>query len=76
MTNAIESYWYVYNPAGFRPRYKHATAESAISESRRLAHEHPGQRFEVLRCIGFSQVEPRPDCFKPLAVNLQDEIPF
>lgn len=72
----MDVYWYVFNPEGFRPRYKHATVESAIVEARRLAESCPGQRFEVLRCIGFAQVEPKPDVFKKLIENPQDEIPF
>lgn len=72
----MEVYWYVFNPDGFRPRYKHLTAESAIQESRRLAELCPGQRFEVLRCVGFSRVEPKPDVFSLLKESLQDEIPF
>ena len=72
---AQEQYWYVFNPRGFAPRYKHATVKSAIEESRRLAELHVGQRFEVLSCIGFSMVEPKPDIFVKLN-EYQDEIPF
>lgn len=72
----MEVFWYVYNPDGFRPRYRHTTAESAIAEARRLAKANHGHRFEVLRCIGFAHVEPKPDVFTPLKESPQDEIPF
>lgn len=74
--NEIDVFWYVFNPSGFRPRYKHTTVESAIAESRRLAEANPGQKFEVLRCIGFSHVKPKPDILKPAKANIDDEIPF
>ena len=41
-------FWYVYNPGGYRPQFKHTTEYSATEEARRLARQSPGQEFIVL----------------------------
>jgi hypothetical protein len=53
----MKDYYYVYNPNGSAPRYKHATKEEAIAEARRLAEEQPTRKFEILHCIGFVEAE-------------------
>lgn len=50
MVRQIMSYkfWMVYNPKGCKPSVSHPTEEIATSEAKRLAAEHPGERFVVL----------------------------
>lgn len=63
-------FWLVWSPTGnYPPRVEHRTEESAVRESRRLAHEKPGHAFHVLRSVGVSYV---PDVFK----LVEEEPPF
>lgn len=72
----MHKFFYVYNPAGFRPRFRHETVESAINESRRLAKQNPGHEFQVLAYMGHSFKAPEPDAFKPAQDRPDDNIPF
>ena len=48
-------YYYVYRVGYGKPTIKHATLESAATESERLAAQHPNETFEVLKCIGITR---------------------
>lgn len=47
----------VWNPARNLPKRPHATIESAIAESERLAQANPGEEYYVMAPIGVSVVE-------------------
>ncbi len=48
----MKPYYYVYRTGGSRgPVVKHPTVESAVAESHRLAGQHPGETFEILKCL-------------------------
>lgn len=47
-------YYYVYRVGHGTPRVKHDTLESAVIESERLAGSHPGEAFEILKCVALS----------------------
>ena len=49
------SFWLVWNELGFPPHFRHATAESAVTEAGRLAKENPDQAFFVLKAVGFAK---------------------
>jgi hypothetical protein len=36
---------------------RHDTAQKAMNEAERLAAKHPGQAFEVLKCVAISQTQ-------------------
>ena len=48
-------YYYVYRVGYGKPTIKHATLESAATESERLAGQHPGETFEILKCLGVTR---------------------
>jgi hypothetical protein len=48
-------YYYVYRVGYGKPTIKHATLESATTESERLAGQHPGETFEILQCLGITR---------------------
>ena len=48
-------YYYVYRVGYGKPTIKHATLESAATESERLAGQHPGETFEILKCLGITR---------------------
>lgn len=66
----MKPYYYVYNPSGSRPTYRHASLESAVAESERLAALHPAVSFEVLQCVAISS-SPKP---KASTFFLDDQI--
>lgn len=45
-------FWMVWRAGAAGPTHKHATADLAYAEARRLAAAHPGARFYVLEAIG------------------------
>ena len=50
----MKPYYYVYRRGHGPPRVKHDTLESARSEAERLASSHPGEAFEILKCVAVS----------------------
>lgn len=53
--------YFVWNPAGGPPTYRHDDQEAATNEARRLAEQNPGQTFMVVATIGaFSLPKPGP----------------
>lgn len=48
-------YYYVYRVGYGKPTIKHPTLESAAKESERLASQHPGEAFEILKCLGITR---------------------
>jgi len=51
----MKPYYYIYRVGGSHPKTKHYTLESAHAESLRLAGQHPGETFEILKCIGITR---------------------
>ncbi len=51
----MKPYYYIFRVGGSHPRIKHDTLESAITESERLAAQHPGDSFEILLCLGVTR---------------------
>ena len=50
----MKPYYYVYRRGHGPPRIKHDTLESARIEAERLAGSHPGEAFEILKCVAVS----------------------
>jgi hypothetical protein len=44
----LTPFWFVWSPAGFPPRHRHATRQAAEDEAQRLALAAPGHEFLVL----------------------------
>lgn len=40
---------------GHAPKARHTTIESAIKEAERLSEQHPGEPFEILKCVAITQ---------------------
>jgi len=53
-------YFYVFNPNGNAPKYRHSTELSARTEAERLAKLCPSQSFEVLAIVATCRM-PKPD---------------
>ena len=52
----MKPYYYVYRIGGSRgPVVKHPTVEAAVAESHRLAGQHPGEAFEILKCLAVTR---------------------
>jgi hypothetical protein len=51
----MKSYYYVGRVGGGHPKIKHPHLEVAHAEAMRLASQHPGEKFEILQCIGITQ---------------------
>ncbi len=49
---ATKQFWFVWNPAGRAPTYRHPSLVSAKTEADRLAALNPGQEFVVLQSVG------------------------
>jgi hypothetical protein len=75
---STKTHYVVWNPNGRLPTFRHATAIEAIREAERLAQQHMGLEFIVLKAIGSAIVE-KPVVFKEFAPPespMADEIPF
>ena len=44
-------FWFVLNPDGRAPRYRHTSEKSARDEAERLARNNPGVTFIVLKAV-------------------------
>ena len=52
----MKPYYYVYRTDESRgPKIKHATLAEALTESERLANQHPGSVFEILKCLAITR---------------------
>lgn len=53
MTLRIEqpAFWFVWNPDGRSPVFRHPSCDSALSEAKRLARAFPGQTFIILESV-------------------------
>ena len=52
----MKPYFYVYRYQDKAPIIRHHTLESAQAEAERLATQHKGTAFEILKAVGLSQV--------------------
>lgn len=56
----MKPYYYILNTSRiYAPTIRHATLADALRESERLAKKHPGDHFEVLKCVAISHI-PKP----------------
>lgn len=55
----MKTYFYVYRLGHGAPTFRHKTFIAAQAEAERLANLHPGEAFEILRCVAISQL-PKP----------------
>lgn len=74
----LTKFWFVWNPQGNAPRYRHGSKASADTEALRLARQHRGQQFIVLKAVGGAASVDAP--IEPIAfvsgdLN-DDDIPF
>lgn len=51
----MKPYYYIYRVGNGKSTIKHYTLEEAARESERLAAQHPGDTFEILKCIGVTR---------------------
>jgi hypothetical protein len=54
----MKPFWMVWNVGGYAPTVKHDSESSAVIEAERLASEHKGQRFVVLRATHMRVYDP------------------
>ena len=76
MTAPMARFWMVWSPQGRAPTHKHFSRETADAEANRLAKQHPGQEFFVLKAMaGVSARDPK---IKTIRLNTDpdDKIPF
>jgi hypothetical protein len=52
----MKPYFYVYRYQDKAPVIRHATLEAAQAEAERLATQHKGTCFEILKVVGLTQV--------------------
>lgn len=65
-------FWFVWNPNGHAPRYRHPSEASAIKEAERLARENPGRTFIVLESVCARRV----DDMLCIEMRAGSEVPF
>ncbi len=65
----MKQFWFVWNPSGRDPSFKHETEESAILEAERLARANAGKEFVVLEAIAVRKVDSM------MRINLRQEFP-
>ena len=51
----MKPYYYIYRVGYGKPTIKHSNLEDATEESERLAGQHPGETFEILKCLGITR---------------------
>lgn len=60
----MKPYYYIFKPSGYPPSKRHESIEEALREAKRLACLHPGQAFEILKCVGITSTpSPTPNTF-------------
>lgn len=50
-TKTEDDFWFVFNPQGEKPTFRHFAESLAIAEAERLASENPGNTFIVLHSV-------------------------
>ena len=61
MDTVANIYYMVHNPAKGAPTKRHIDKSDAVEEAKRLAREHIGQMFYVLKTVEcYSVVQPEP----------------
>lgn len=53
----MKPYYYVYRYQDRAPVVRHATLKQAQVEAERLAVQHPGMPFEILKAVAITKVE-------------------
>ncbi len=71
-TLTYKPFWFVWNPDGRSPQFRHSREASAISEAERLARENPGHTFVVLESVCARRV----DDMLRIAMRSDSDIPF
>lgn len=51
----MEPHYYVYRVGHTKPTIKHHTLKSAAIEAERLSNQHPGETFEILKCLAVTR---------------------
>jgi hypothetical protein len=60
----MKPYYYVFKSNGQPPNKRHEIIAFALIEAERLASQHPGQHFEILKCVGITSTpSPAPSTF-------------
>jgi hypothetical protein len=49
----MKPYYYVYRYGSNPPQIRHITLRAARNEAMRLAEQHPGAHFEILKFVGW-----------------------
>ena len=65
-------FWFVWNPDGRSPSFRHRSEDSAVAEAERLARINPGETFVVLESVCARRV----DSMLRLDMRAGDGIPF
>lgn len=65
-------FWFVWNPGGRNPAFRHRSEESAVDEAERLARNNPGETFVVLESVCARRV----DSMLRIDMRASDGIPF
>jgi hypothetical protein len=50
----MKSYYYIYRVGHSKPTIKHYSLSAAVKESQRLSNQHPGDAFEILKCLAIT----------------------
>jgi len=66
----MNEFWMVWCEEEMPPRVKHSSETMAVLEAERLARKNPGQRFFILHCLEYLEVN-----VNPVHRVLLDEIP-
>lgn len=59
-------FWFVWNPQGHAPTFRHSSNQGAIAEAERLARLNPKQRFFVLEAKTSCMFDPQPVTWTPV----------
>lgn len=52
----MKPYYYVYRYENQAPKVRHETLAAAQAEAERLAAQHPGMPYEILKAVGIAKV--------------------
>jgi hypothetical protein len=70
------TFFLVWNPKRSAPTYQHASYESALRESERLARMSPGQDFFILQAVSRTKKQDVETIRLEPVQQLDDQIPF
>ncbi len=65
-------FWFVWNPDGRSPTFRHLSEDNAVTEAERLARLNPGETFVVLESVCARRV----DSMLRLDLRASNGIPF